>query len=128
MIKAIVLALLLSLLPALSVVQAGPRLREAPGYVRVDRPSLPITRSIDPDLAQGYGQRGYGGTARRRQEGRVIPPSAALRAALGYSPGSQGLGVRLLKDGRLMYAVKLKTGNRVHRVLVDAQTGQVVGE
>ena len=58
----------------------------------------------------------------------VIAPSMALRIALRYSPGSQGLDVALMKGGRLTYAVKLKTGNRVHRVLVDAQTGQVVGE
>jgi len=58
----------------------------------------------------------------------VIAPSMALRIALRYSPGSQGLDVALMQGGRLIYAVKLKTGNRVHRVLVDAQTGQVVGE
>ncbi len=59
---------------------------------------------------------------------RVIPPSAALRAALGYAPGSQGLGVRLLRGPRLVYAVKLKSGNRIRRVLVDAHTGRVLGE
>lgn len=58
----------------------------------------------------------------------VIPPSVALRVALSYSPGSQGLGVNLVRGQRLVYAVKLKTGNRVHRVLVDARTGQVVGD
>lgn len=58
----------------------------------------------------------------------VIPPSVALRVALSYSPGSQGLGVDLLQGRRLVYAVKLKTGNRVHRVLVDALTGQIVGD
>jgi uncharacterized membrane protein YkoI len=58
----------------------------------------------------------------------IIAPSMALRIALRYSPGSQGLDVALMKGGRPTYAVKLKTGNRVHRVLVDAQTGQVVGE
>ncbi len=57
----------------------------------------------------------------------VIAPSMALRIALRYSPGSQGLDVALVQGG-LVYAVKLKTGNRVHRVLVDARTGQVVGE
>ncbi len=57
----------------------------------------------------------------------VIAPSMALRIALRYSPGSQGLDVALVQGGQL-YAVKLKTGNRVHRVLVDARTGQVVGE
>jgi uncharacterized membrane protein YkoI len=59
--------------------------------------------------------------------GQVIAPSMALRLALRYSPGSTGLDVTLVEGGR-RYAVKLKTGNRVHRVLVDARTGQIVGE
>lgn len=59
--------------------------------------------------------------------GRAIAPSMALRLALRYSPGSKGLDVTLVEGGR-RYAVKLKTGNRVHRVLVDARTGQIVGE
>jgi uncharacterized membrane protein YkoI len=59
---------------------------------------------------------------------QVIAPSMALRIALRYSPGSQGLDVTLVEGGRPAYAVKLKTGNRVHRVLVDALTGQILGE
>lgn len=62
------------------------------------------------------------------QRGQIIPPSTALQIALSASPGSQGLGVSLLKGPRLIYAVKLKTGNQIHRVLVDAETAQVVGE
>lgn len=58
----------------------------------------------------------------------VIPPSQALRSALQHSPGSKGLGVRLLNGQRLMYAVKLKTGSQVRRILVDARTGNIVGE
>ena len=58
----------------------------------------------------------------------VIAPSMALSLALRYSPGSQGLDVTLVERGRPMYAVKLKTGNRVHRVLVDALTGEILGE
>lgn len=78
-------------------------------------------------VVQSYGQYGSGssGGGGGRQ---IIPPSVALRVALSYSPGSQGLGVSLLQGRRLMYAVKLKTGNRIHRVLVDAQTGQIVGD
>jgi uncharacterized membrane protein YkoI len=60
--------------------------------------------------------------------GQVIAPSMALRLALRYSPGSQGLDVTLMQGGRPVYAVKLKTGNRLHRVLVDARTGQILGE
>lgn len=124
--RGIVVAILLLLLPGIWAAEAGPRLFKTPGYDRVDTPSLPV-EPRDIHLAQGYGEYGR---ARKRQGGgrQIIPPSVALRSALGYSPGSQGLGVRLLKDGRLMYAVKLKTGNRVHRVLVDAQTGRVVGD
>ena len=59
---------------------------------------------------------------------QVIAPSMALSIALRYSPGSQGLDVTLVEGGRPMYAVKLKTGNRVHRVLVDALTGQILGQ
>ena len=60
--------------------------------------------------------------------GQVIAPSMALRLALRYSPGSKGLDVTLMEGGRPVYAVKLKTGNRVHRVLVDARSGQILGE
>jgi uncharacterized membrane protein YkoI len=60
--------------------------------------------------------------------GQVIAPSMALRLALRYSPGSQGLDVTLMQGGRPVYAVKLKTGSRVHRVLVDARTGQILGD
>lgn len=57
----------------------------------------------------------------------IIPPSVALRRALRYSPGSQGLGVRLLNRARPVYAVKVKSGNRIMRILIDARTGQQVG-
>jgi hypothetical protein len=126
--RGVVTAILLSLLAWLSAAEADPRLFEAPGYSGVHLPSPTVEQAPGPYLAQGYGD---GRRAGRKAQGggrQIIPPSVALRTALGYSPGSQGLGVRLLKDGRLMYAVKLKTGNRVHRVLVDAQTGQVVGD
>lgn len=60
----------------------------------------------------------------RRQ---IIPPSQALGYAMRSSPGAQGLGVQLVPGPRLLYAVKLKIGNQVHRLLVDARTGQIVG-
>lgn len=48
----------------------------------------------------------------------------ALRMAMAASPGSRGLGVRYVP--RLHgYVVKLKTGNRIHRVFVDAYSGAV---
>ncbi len=68
------------------------------------------------------------GTTKAGNDNQMIPPSEALQAALGYAPGSQGLGVRLLQGSRLVYAVKLKSGNRIRRVLVDARTGRVLGE
>ena len=64
----------------------------------------------------------------QQSNGQLIAPSMALSLALRYSPGSKGLDVTLMEGGRPVYAVKLKTGNRVHRVLVDARTGQIVGE
>lgn len=59
--------------------------------------------------------------------GVIIPPSVALRSALRYSPGGQGLGVRLLNRARPVYAVKVKSGNRILRILIDARTGRRIG-
>jgi len=75
-----------------------------------------------------YVQSNQYGRSKARQERRMIPPSAALRAALRYAPGSQGLGVHLLQGPRLVYAVKVKSGNRIRRILVDARTGRILGE
>ncbi len=60
------------------------------------------------------------------RDGRRISPSQALRKALRVSPGSMGLGVELLPGAPPVYAVKLKTGSRIHRVLVDALSGRVL--
>lgn len=75
-----------------------------------------------------YVQSYQSGTKKAGSGNQMIPPSAALQAALHYAPGSKGLGVRLLQGSRLMYAVKLKTGDRIRRVLIDARTGEVLGE
>lgn len=103
-----VLAILLALLAGLqtAAAQDGIRLRPPDGF-----------------LGAQAGQR----TAQQDNQ-QLIAPSMALRRALRYSPGSQGLDVTLMQGGRPVYAVKLKTGNRVHRVLVDARTGEIVGE
>jgi uncharacterized membrane protein YkoI len=53
---------------------------------------------------------------------RVIPPSMALNRAMSIVPKSQALGVKL-KGG--LYIVKLKQGNTVRQVHVDAATGDV---
>ncbi len=79
---------------------------------------------LKPILVQSYQY----GKPKKNNRGRMIPPSEALQAALGYAPGSQGLGVRLLQGPRLVYAVKVKSGNRIRRILVDAGTGRVLGE
>lgn len=53
---------------------------------------------------------------------RVIPPSLALNRALMLAPNAKALGVKL-KGGH--YIVKLKQGNKVRQVEVDAATGDV---
>ena len=55
-----------------------------------------------------------------------ISPSQALRKVLRRLPGSLGLGVELLPGSPPVYSVKLKTGSRIHRVLVDAISGRVL--
>ncbi len=66
-------------------------------------------------------QRGLPAPAARR-----IAPSQALRKVLRVIPGSMGLGVELLPGVPPVYAVKLKTGSRIRRVLVDAVSGRVL--
>jgi hypothetical protein len=91
-------------------------------------PSTALDR-LSPSAANGHGHAtDTQHSARVAQSDPAIPPSVALRLALSYSPGSQPLDVTLVQRPRLMYAVKLKTGTRVHRVLVDARTGEIVGE
>ncbi len=56
------------------------------------------------------------------QAPRVIKPSQALRIAMGVTPQAKPLGVQLRGS---LYIVKLKQGNRVIRVRVDAATGDI---
>ncbi len=53
---------------------------------------------------------------------RVIPPSLALNRALMLAPNAKALGVKLRGSH---YIVKLKQGNKVRQVQVDAATGDV---
>lgn len=53
---------------------------------------------------------------------RLIPPSIALNRALMISPNAKALGVKLRGSH---YIVKLKQGNKVRQVQVDAATGNV---
>ena len=56
------------------------------------------------------------------QAPRVIKPSQALQIAMGVTPQAKPLGVQLRGS---LYIVKLKQGNRVVRVRVDAATGDI---
>lgn len=53
---------------------------------------------------------------------KVIPPSLALNRAMLLAPNSKALGVKLRGSH---YIVKLKQGNKVRQVQVDAATGDV---
>jgi uncharacterized membrane protein YkoI len=72
-------------------------------------------------IAQSYGEGdgyGDGGSVVR------ISPSEAAYIAKGTWPGAKVLRVQLLPSG--LYAVTLKQGGEVSRVLVDARTGNIV--
>lgn len=60
--------------------------------------------------------------------GPVIPQSAAVAAAMQFYPYGKPIGVRLLQGPPPVYAVKIRTQGQVTRVLVDAQTAQVIGQ
>jgi len=51
---------------------------------------------------------------------RVIPPSLALNRALRLAPNAKALGVK--RQGSL-YIVRLRVGNDVRQIHVDAVTG-----
>jgi uncharacterized membrane protein YkoI len=61
-------------------------------------------------------------------EGNLIGPTEALTQALAAVPDGKPLGVKLLRGPAPVYAVKLRVGGKVRRILVDAQTAQVLGE
>jgi uncharacterized membrane protein YkoI len=52
-----------------------------------------------------------------------IPPSEAANIAKDANPGSKVLNVKLLPSG--VYAVTLKNGGSVSRVMVDATSGSI---
>jgi hypothetical protein len=53
---------------------------------------------------------------------KVIPPSVAVRQALGLAPGAKPLGVKLRNE---TYIVRLKSGNTIKQVGVNSVTGAV---
>jgi uncharacterized membrane protein YkoI len=50
----------------------------------------------------------------------LIPPSAALSRALAMAPNAKPIGVRLKGN---LYIIRLKQGNKVMQVRVNAATG-----
>lgn len=56
------------------------------------------------------------------QPAMMIRPREAVRIALDATPGAKPLGVRL--RGRL-YIVRLKRGNRIMQVRIDAASGAI---
>jgi hypothetical protein len=98
------------LLPAVVTARKLPSFRRPPPRARPPRPRLLPPRLRKPPP--------------RGQE--RIAPSDALRLAIRHNPGSMGLGVELLPGPRPVYAVKLKAGNRILRILVDAVTGRIL--
>jgi hypothetical protein len=120
-----ILAILLGLIAGLetAAAQHNARLLRAPAIFE----AAPLRSLSEPIVGESGAATQYGERSAQQNQ-QLIGRSMALRLALSYSPGSQGLGVDLVDGRRIMYAVKLKTGNRVHRVLVDARTGQILGE
>lgn len=55
----------------------------------------------------------------------MIRPSDAVGIAERRFPGSYALGVTLLQSQKLVYAVRLKSGGHIMRVLVNARTGRI---
>ena len=120
----IALAMLFAFAPA----EAGKRKMRAAVYGQTQfAPARKNGRVLQWRVSQKKKKKKKKKRAGQTGSGKVISPSVALRRALRYSPGSKGLGVRLMPGPRPVYAVKLKSGNRVHRILIDARTGRRVG-
>jgi hypothetical protein len=60
--------------------------------------------------------------------GTLIPQSVAVTQALAAYPGGKPLGVKLFPGPPPVYAVKLRVDGQVFRVLVDAQSAQILGQ
>src|SRR5215475_13803684 len=66
-------------------------------------------------------------SAQQSGDGKVTPPSVVYRIVKEYAPGATVLRVTLQPDTQT-YAVRLRSGNTVRRLLIDAQSGRIVGE
>lgn len=93
-----------------------------PRVMRPHRPLPPRLRGYRPPRQKS----GRNKRARKNGNDEVrISPSQALKRALRHWPDSVGLSVRLLRRERPVYVVRLRAGNQVMQVLVDATTGRV---
>jgi hypothetical protein len=54
----------------------------------------------------------------------ILPPSAALKRALGAMPNAKPLGLKLRNQ---TYIVRLKSGGTIREVGVNSQTGAITG-
>jgi hypothetical protein len=54
----------------------------------------------------------------------ILPPSAALKRAMGAMPNSKPLGLKLRNQ---TYIVRLKSGGTITEVGVNSQTGAITG-
>jgi Peptidase propeptide and YPEB domain len=100
-------------LMALGLVTAGPA--EA-GRVRFGHSCNRMQLAQYAGDSNGYNQNDNSGSY-------YISPSQAASIAKGTWPGAKVLRVQLLPSG--VYAVTLKQGGEVSRVLVDATSGEV---
>lgn len=60
------------------------------------------------------------------ENANFIPPSTVYRIAMQYVPGCTVLRVSLDRTSQT-YAVKVKSGNEVRKLFVNARTGEVMG-
>ncbi len=60
--------------------------------------------------------------------GDLIPQSLAVTQALAAYPDAKPLGVKLLPGPSPVYAVKLRVDGQVLRVLIDAQSAEILGQ
>jgi uncharacterized membrane protein YkoI len=58
---------------------------------------------------------------------KVISPSVVYRIVKEYAPGATVLRVTLQPNTQI-YAVRLRSGNTVRRLLIDGRSGRIVGE
>lgn len=61
-------------------------------------------------------------------DGSLIPESVAVTQALAAYPEGKPLGVKLLPGSSPVYAVKLRVDGQVLRILVDAQSAEILGQ